>query len=149
MAKPAGGSGQQGPNTPEELSQHPFVERLKPDPSQPAKRVAVLTGLLDKSDRPGYQRIYLTTKLDYYSEFLTPDMVHAEAVPADQSPFPDPRNGPGLRTWVRRAHFRRAQPAAGLRWQLHVGGYLWHVLLDRSGGEAVRGLDGTASVRAD
>jgi hypothetical protein len=84
MAKSAGG----GAGSPDDLPQHPYVERLKPDPSQPAKRVVDLIGLPGNSDRPGYQRLYLTTKLDYYAEFLTPDMVHSEAVPADQSPFP-------------------------------------------------------------
>ena len=88
MAKSTGGSSNDGPDKPEELPEHPLVERLKPDPSQPAKRVTVLTGLPGKSDRAGYQRLYLTTKLDYYAEFPTSDMVHAEVVPADQSPFP-------------------------------------------------------------
>jgi hypothetical protein len=88
MAKSAGGGGDEGAPAPEGLPQHPLVDRLKPDPSQPAKRVIVLTGLPGNSDRPGYQRLYLTTKLDYYAEFLTSDMVHAEAVAADRSPFP-------------------------------------------------------------
>jgi hypothetical protein len=84
MAKSAGG----GPDDPEGLPQSPYVERLKPHPSQPARRVIDLTGLAGNSDRPGYQRLYLTTRLDYYAEFLTSDMVHTEAIPADQSPFP-------------------------------------------------------------
>src|SRR5271166_5065713 len=84
MAKSAGG----GAGSPSDLPQHPLVERLKPDPSQPAKRVIDLTGMPGNSDRPGYQRLYLTTKLDYYAEFLTSDMVHAELVPADRSPLP-------------------------------------------------------------
>jgi hypothetical protein len=54
MAKSAGGG---GPGDPEELPQHPYVERLKPDPTQPAKRVVDLTGLPGNSDRPGYQRL--------------------------------------------------------------------------------------------
>jgi hypothetical protein len=84
MAKSAGG----GAGSPDDLPQHPYVERLKPDPSQPAKRVIDLTGLPGNSDRPGYQRLYLTTKLDYYAEFLASDMVYSEAVAAEQSPFP-------------------------------------------------------------
>ena len=84
MARSAGG----GPGDPEGLPQSPYVERLKPDPSQPAKRAVELVGLPGNSDRPGYQRLYLTTKLDYYAEFLTSDIVHSEAVAADQSPFP-------------------------------------------------------------
>jgi hypothetical protein len=74
---------------PKELQQHPHVERLKPDPSQPAQRVVVLTGLPGKSDREGYQRLYLTTKLDYYAEFRIADMVASQAVAANQSPLPD------------------------------------------------------------
>jgi hypothetical protein len=77
-----------GSGNPQELPQHPLVERLKPDPSQPAKRVTVLTGLPGNSDRAGYQRLYLTTKLDYYAEFLASEILHSEAVAADQSPFP-------------------------------------------------------------
>jgi hypothetical protein len=84
MAKSAGG----GPGDPDGLPQSPYVERLKPDPSQPARRVIDLTGLAGNSDRPGYQRLYLTTRLDYYAEFLASDMLHSEAVAADQSPFP-------------------------------------------------------------
>jgi hypothetical protein len=82
MSEPSGGSG--NPNLP----QHPLVEQLKPDPTQPAKRVLVLTGLPGNSDRSGYQRLYLSTKLDYFAEFLVSDIVNTETVPADQSPFP-------------------------------------------------------------
>ncbi len=74
-----------GDETYQPLPQHPFVERMKPDPSQPAERVTELTGLPGDSDRSGYQRLYLTTKLDYYAEFLVRDIVNTEAVPADQS----------------------------------------------------------------
>jgi hypothetical protein len=73
---------------PRPLPQNPFVGRLKPDPSQPAQRVIDLVGLAGDSDRTGYQRLYLTTKLDYYAEFLVQDVVYSETVPADQSPFP-------------------------------------------------------------
>lgn len=72
----------------EPLQQHPFVGRMRPDPSQPVQRVIDLTGLPGDSDRSGYQRLYLTRRLDYYAEFLVRDIVHTEAVPADQSPFP-------------------------------------------------------------
>src|SRR5216684_3957728 len=87
MAKSAGCGVDEGASAPEGLPQHPLVDQLKPDPSQPARRFIVLTGLPGNSDRPGYQRLYLTTKLDYYAEFPASDMVHAEAVPADQSQF--------------------------------------------------------------
>ena len=74
--------------TPQQLPQHPFVGRLKPDPSQPAQRVIDLVGFPGDSDRPGYQRLYLTTRLDYYAEFPTEDIVHSEILSADRSPFP-------------------------------------------------------------
>jgi hypothetical protein len=80
------GSG--GDEASQPLPQHPFVERRKPDPSQPAQRVTDLVGLPGDSDRPGYQRLYLTTKLDYYAEFLVQDIVCSEEVAVDQSPFP-------------------------------------------------------------
>jgi len=72
---------------PRPLPQSPFVGRLKPDPSQPAQRVIDLVGLAGDSDRTGYQRLYLTTKLDYYAEFLVQDVFFSETIPADKSPF--------------------------------------------------------------
>src|SRR5690348_11545008 len=82
MSEPAQGGGNPG------LPQHPLVEQLKPDPTQPAKRVVVLIGLPGDSDRSGYQRLYLSTKLDYFAEFPASDIVSTEAVLAAQSPFP-------------------------------------------------------------
>jgi len=84
MANAPGG----GPTAGKELPQHPLVESLRPDPSQPAKKTVVLIGLPGKSDRPGYQRLYLTTKLDYYAEFLVSGILNSETIPADSSPFP-------------------------------------------------------------
>jgi hypothetical protein len=82
MSEPSGGSGNP------KLPQHPLVEQLKPDPAQPARRVVVLVGLPGNSDRSGFQRLYLSTKLDYFAEFLDSDIVSTEAVPAADSPFP-------------------------------------------------------------
>jgi len=81
MSEPSGGSGNP------KLPQHPLVEQLKPDPAQPARRVVVLVGLPGNSDRSGFQRLYLSTKLDYYAEFLDSDIVGTEAVPTAESPF--------------------------------------------------------------
>jgi hypothetical protein len=72
---------------PQPLSQHPLVGRLKPDPAQPAHQLIELAGLPGDSDRAGYQRIYLTARLDYYAEFLIEDVAHSEVVAADQSPL--------------------------------------------------------------
>jgi hypothetical protein len=81
MADPSDGSGNP------RLPQHPLVEQRKPDPNQPAKRVLELVGLPGNSDRSGYQRVYLSTKLDYYAEFLDSDIVSTAPVPAAESPF--------------------------------------------------------------
>jgi hypothetical protein len=68
-----------GSENPQPLPQRPFVGRLKPDPSQPAQRVTDLIGLPGDSDRSGHQRSHLSTKLDYYAEFLIRDAVYIEA----------------------------------------------------------------------
>jgi len=70
------------------LPQHRLVEQRKPDPNLPAKRVLELVGLPGNSDRSGYQRLYLSTKLDYYAEFSDSDIVGTQTVPASDSPFP-------------------------------------------------------------
>jgi hypothetical protein len=88
MAKEPGGGGGARPSAGKELPQHPLVESLKPDPAQPAKKIVVLIGLPGKSDRPGYQRLYLTTKLNYYAEFLVSGILNSETIRADKSPFP-------------------------------------------------------------
>jgi hypothetical protein len=79
-------AGSESGETPESLPQHPLVGRLKPDPAQPAQRVIELVGLPGDSDRAGYQRLYLTARLDYYAEFQVQDIVYTEAVAADVSP---------------------------------------------------------------
>jgi hypothetical protein len=71
----------------EELGQDPFVERMRPDPSEPPEQVRVLEGLLGDSDRGGYKRLYFTRELDYYAEFRQDDVVFAEPIPSDQPPF--------------------------------------------------------------
>jgi hypothetical protein len=72
---------------PEDLGQDPFVERMRPDPSQPPEAVRVLEGLMGDSDREGYRRLYFTRELDYYAEFRAEDVIFSEPIPSDQSPF--------------------------------------------------------------
>jgi hypothetical protein len=72
---------------PEDLGQDPFVERLRPDPSEPPERVRIFEGLLGDSDREGYRRLYFTRELNHYAEFRTEDVIFTEPIPADQSPF--------------------------------------------------------------
>src|SRR5215213_6842077 len=71
----------------EELGQDPYVERMRPDPSEPPERVRVLEGLLGDSDREGYKRLYFTRELDYYAEFRAEDVGFSEPIPSDQPPF--------------------------------------------------------------
>jgi hypothetical protein len=72
---------------PQDLGQDPYVERLRPDPSQPPERVRILEGLLGDSDREGYKRLYFTRELDHYAEFRIEDVVFSEPIPSEQPPF--------------------------------------------------------------
>jgi len=68
--------------------QDPIVERLRPDPAQPALRTTTLRGFLGNSELDGRQRIYFTRTLDYYAEFRSEDVVRIAAIAAEESPFP-------------------------------------------------------------
>jgi len=71
----------------EELSQDAFVERLRPDPSQPPQSTVSLAGLLGDSDRQGFRRLYFTRSLDHYAEFRAEDVVYSEPIPPEQGPL--------------------------------------------------------------
>jgi hypothetical protein len=71
----------------EELSQDPFVEKVRPDPSEPPIPIRVFEGLLGKSDREGYWRLYFSRELDNYAEFRQDDVVFSEPIPPDEPPF--------------------------------------------------------------
>jgi hypothetical protein len=78
--------GDQGPPTGDgPLS--PYVERLRPDPSQPAQPVLTMAGLLGESDRAGFRRIYFTRALDHYAEIKTEDILDLEVIPPERPPF--------------------------------------------------------------
>jgi len=49
---------QESRGNPEDLGQDPYVERRRPDPSQPPEPVRILEGFLGDSDREGYKRLY-------------------------------------------------------------------------------------------
>jgi hypothetical protein len=72
---------------PEDLGQDPFVERRRPDPSQPPEAVRILEGLLGDSDREGYKRLYFNRALDHYAEFRTEDVAFRESIPSEQAPL--------------------------------------------------------------
>lgn len=80
----ADSSGKKGSDIPD---QHPYVERLRPDPSKPPRPAVTLTGLLGRSDRDGHQRLYFTRDLGTYAEFPSSDVIFVEPVPAAESPI--------------------------------------------------------------
>jgi hypothetical protein len=75
---------------PSALQQHPLVDALRPDPTQPPADVAVLQGFLGKSPTEGVWRLYLTPALDEYVEIPESDIVHAQDLP----------DGGGTIVWV-------------------------------------------------
>jgi hypothetical protein len=72
---------------PEDLGQDPYVERRRPDPSQPPEAVRTLEGLLGDSDREGYKRLYFNRELDHYAEFRGEDVAFRESIPSEQAPL--------------------------------------------------------------
>lgn len=70
------------------LDQHPLVDGVRPDPAAPPEEVTEHIGFPGNSDRAGYQRLYLTSALDYYVEFAVTDIQYSTQVPAESSPFP-------------------------------------------------------------
>ncbi len=65
----------------------PFVAARINDPKAGAPPTLTLVGLLGDSDRPGYRRLYLNTRLDYWLEVRAEDVLAAEDVGPDQPPF--------------------------------------------------------------
>lgn len=71
------------------------IANRPPDPfvrdqssGRPAGPDLTLAGLLGDSDREGRRRLYLTTRLDYYVEFRTDEVVGVEDVAPGDAPFP-------------------------------------------------------------
>jgi hypothetical protein len=67
--------------------QDPRVERLRPDPSQPAPRTRALNGLWGDSDRTGFARLYLARDLSVYAEFLVEDVIATIEIAPERAPF--------------------------------------------------------------
>lgn len=82
-----------------ERAQDPLVDRLRPDPAQPATPARVLLGFFGDSDRPGFRRLYFTIELDSYAEFRIDDVLGVDDIPADQQPFVGDE---ATRVWIRR-----------------------------------------------
>jgi hypothetical protein len=71
----------------ESISQHPFVDQVRPDPSAPPSAVVQLEGLAGNSDREGWVRLYFNRSLAYYAEFRREDVAFTEPIPPEQSPI--------------------------------------------------------------
>ena len=82
------------PRDAKDRPQDPLVERLRPDPAQPAEPTKTLSGLLGDSDRPGNRRLYFTAELDYYAEFRVEDVVaYADIAPTSRRSSASRRRG--------------------------------------------------------
>jgi hypothetical protein len=86
-----------------------LINQLLPDASQ-FPDVRVLVGLLGRSTRQGYWRLYFTLTLDEYVEFAETDVVHSHALNREESQLG------GTVIWVRREanlqHIRTASREA-------------------------------------
>ena len=69
------------------LEQHPLVSALRPDPAVPGPATKQLVGFPGDSDRPGYQRLYLSPNLDRFAEFAVADILYSTPVAADKAPL--------------------------------------------------------------
>jgi hypothetical protein len=65
----------------------PFVTARISTPSDAPQLTLELTGLLGDSDRDGKRRLYFNTRLDYYAEFDSADVMAFQSVGPDQPPF--------------------------------------------------------------
>jgi hypothetical protein len=72
---------------PQKLVPDPLVEVLVPDPSQPPTPTVSLLGLLGRSAKEGYWRLYFSSSLESYAEFKEEDVLHSVKVPRALPPF--------------------------------------------------------------
>lgn len=87
------------PSVQEGLSQHPFVEKLMPDPAQPAARTVQYEGLVGKSTRgEGHWRLYFDRDLSDYIEFNEEDVLNSELIAKERSPM----ELESTKVWLRR-----------------------------------------------
>jgi hypothetical protein len=75
-----------------------LVDSLVPDPSQPPTPTVSLLGLLGRSAKEGYWRLYFSTSLKRYAEFKEEDVLHSVKVPRAQPPF---LGMEATRVWIR------------------------------------------------
>src|SRR3712207_227781 len=77
----------------------PLVESLVPDPSQPPPPTVTLAGLLGRSAKEGYWRLYFSSALEHYAEFKGEDVLGSVKIPKEQSPFAGLE---ATRVWLKR-----------------------------------------------
>ena len=65
----------------------PFVASRINNPAEPPVPTFQLSGLLGDSERDGFRRLYLNTRLDYYAEFRVEDVISVDAIGAESPPF--------------------------------------------------------------
>jgi hypothetical protein len=75
-----------------------LVESLVPDPSQSPTPTVSLTGLLGRSAKEGYWRLYFSSTLERYAEFKEEDVLHSMKVPRALPPF---LGMEATRVWIR------------------------------------------------
>jgi hypothetical protein len=76
-----------------------LVEMLVPDPSQPPTPTVALAGLLGRSAKEGYWRLYFSSSLKRYVEFKEEDVLHSVKIPKEQPPFAGLE---ATRVWLKR-----------------------------------------------
>jgi hypothetical protein len=75
-----------------------LVDSLVPDPSQPPTPTVSLLGLLGRSAKENYWRLYFSTSLKRYAEFKEEDVLHSVKVPRALPPFVGME---ATRVWIR------------------------------------------------
>jgi hypothetical protein len=82
---------------PDPLKQDLLVEKLIPDPTQPAADVTALVGFVGKSTKELFWRLYLTPGLSEYVEIAAADIVSSESLTTPEKPLA------GTLLWVKRS----------------------------------------------
>ena len=71
----------------DELKEEPILSRLRDKPGEPPAGLTSFVGLLGRSPRPGYWLLYLNLEMSRSVEIAESDIVHAEKLSPEQSPF--------------------------------------------------------------
>jgi hypothetical protein len=69
------------------LKEEPIIARLRGKPGEPPAGLTSFVGLLGRSPRPGYWLLYLNLDMSRSVEIAESDIVHAEKLSPEQSPF--------------------------------------------------------------